>query len=222
MPPQVVFRPKAQPSVAPGLRSRKKTKTRLTIEDAALALFDEQGYESTTVEEIAERAEVSTTTFFRYFPSKAEVLLSDHGQQLPALHQAILDRPMTESDLVAVQHAVQQEWVTAIDTARTARKSQMIATTPVLQGLSYQRGLRWFAVVNDALARRRGLEVPDERCTLAARVMLGVLGCAVEGWIAGRCRGDLAEAVDQRFDQMTELGREWSQPRTSEEEMTDV
>src|SRR6516164_1432257 len=110
IPAQVVFR-QQELEATDGRRSRKKRQTRLAIEDAALSLFVEQGFEATTVEEITERADVSTTTFFRYFPSKAEVLLSDHGQQLPALHQAILDRPATEGDLVAVRRAVQEEWV---------------------------------------------------------------------------------------------------------------
>ena len=85
-----------------GLRERKKVKTRLAIEDAALALFEERGYEATTVDEIADRAEVSTTTFFRYFPTKADVLLGDHGIQLPAIRQTIVDRPASENDLVAI------------------------------------------------------------------------------------------------------------------------
>src|SRR5262245_66130593 len=101
IPAQVVaFRQTVDDPKPEGLRARKKAKTRLAIEDAALALFDEQGYEATTVEEIAARAEVSTTTFFRYFPSKAEVLLDDHAQRLPALHEAILERPVGEHDLV--------------------------------------------------------------------------------------------------------------------------
>jgi AcrR family transcriptional regulator len=208
IPAQVVFRQEA--GRAHGLRSRKKVKTRLAIEDTALALFEEQGYDVTTVEEIADRAEVSTTTFFRYFPTKAEVLLSDHGQQLPALHRAILERPPAESDLVAVRRAVQQEWVAAIDPARTARKARMVATSPVLRGLSYERGLRWLGSITDALAQRRGLDSPDARCSLAARVVLSVLASAVEGWMAGGCLGDLAEAVEHAFDLMTELGGEWS------------
>ena len=215
IPAEVVFRP-VETGDAPdhgpvdGLRSRKKTRTRLAIEDAALELFDEQGYEATTVEEIAARADVSTTTFFRYFPTKAEVLLSDHGQQLPALHQAILERPLDETDLVAVRRAVQQEWVAAIDSQRTARKAQVVATSPMVQGLSYQRGVRWLGVITDALARRRNLDGPDERCSLAARVTLGVLGSAVEGWIENGCRGDLAAAVEHGFDLMTELCGDWS------------
>ena len=94
-----------------GLRERKKVKTRLAIEDAALGLFEERGYETTTVDEIAARAEISTTTFFRYFPTKADVLLGDHGIQLPAIRQAIVDRPAPESDLVAIWRAIQAEWV---------------------------------------------------------------------------------------------------------------
>jgi len=211
IPAQVVFRQELEQT--DGLRSRKKVKTRLAIEDAALALFEEQGYDATTVEEIADRAEVSTTTFFRYFPSKAEVILSDHGQQLPALHQAILERPLAESDLVAVRRALLREWVAAIDPERTARKAQTTATSHMLRGLSYDRGLRWLAAITDALARRRGLDAPDARCSLAARVALSVLASAVEGWIAGGCLGDLAEAVEHGFDLMTELCRQWSKSK---------
>jgi AcrR family transcriptional regulator len=209
IPAEVVFRQGLEPSAGHGLRSRKKARTRVAIEDAALELCEARGYDATTVEEIAARAEVSTTTFFRYFPTKAEVVLSDHGEQLPALYDAIVDRPPSESDLVAVQRAVQQEWVAAIDAKRTARKAQVVATTPVLQGLSYQRGVRWLEVIADALARRRGLAAPDERCALATRVTLGVLAAAVEGWIAGGCRGDLDAAVERSFRAMTDLCGQW-------------
>ena len=204
---QVAFREDAGP--VEGLRSRKKIKTRLAIEDAALQLFDQQGYDTTTVEQISERAEVSTTTFFRYFPTKAEVVLSDQGQQLPALHQAILERPLGESDLVACHRAIHAAWVVEIDPERTARKAAAVAASPVLQGLSYQNGLRWMETVPDALAVRRGLARPDERCLLAARVVLGVLASGLEGWMANGCVGDLADAVDRRFELMTELCDEW-------------
>ena len=54
----------------PGLRERKKIKLRRAIQTAALRLFETQGYEHTTVEQIAEAAETSTTTFYRYFPPR--------------------------------------------------------------------------------------------------------------------------------------------------------
>ena len=207
---QVAFREEAGP--VDGLRSRKKIKTRLAIEDAALELFGEQGYDTTTVEQISARAEVSTTTFFRYFPTKAEVVLSDQGQQLPALHQAILERPQRESDLVACHRAIHAAWVVEIDAERTARKAGAVAASPVLQGLSYQNGRRWMETIPDALALRRGLAGPDDRCLLTARVVLGVLASGLEAWMATGCVGDLADAVDRRFELMTELCDEWKAP----------
>lgn len=196
-----------------GLRSLKKTKTRRAIEDASLRLFEAQGYEETTVEEIAAVAEISTTTFFRYFPSKTDVVLSDHGQQLPALHRAILERPADEPELVAIRQAVLREWVQVIDPARTAARARIIATSPLLQGLSYQRGGRWLEVIADALARRRGLAEPDERSLMVARVALAVLATTIERWIADGCRGDVVVAVKDGFDLMTTLCAEWAAPR---------
>jgi AcrR family transcriptional regulator len=61
----------------PGLRERKKAKTRAAIQEHALRLFRAQGYEATTVEQIAEAAEVSPSTFFRYFPTKEDVVAYD-------------------------------------------------------------------------------------------------------------------------------------------------
>ena len=120
-----------------GLRQRKKVKSAVAIEDAAVALFESKGYEATTVEEIAEQAEVSPTTFFRYFPTKADVLLSDHGERLPALFEAIAARPTKENDLVAVRRALQREWVAAIDPDLTAQKAKIVATSDLLRGMSF-------------------------------------------------------------------------------------
>jgi AcrR family transcriptional regulator len=188
--------------VEQGLRERKKIRTRVAIEDAALTLFEQHGYEATTVEDIAALAEVSTTTFFRYFPSKAEVLVSEHGQQLPALQRAIVERPSNESDLDALRHAVQEEWVAAVDPVRTARKARIVATSDVLRGVSFHRGHQWLRVVIDSLAERHGFEPGDERCSLAARVGLEALASAVDRWIADECDGELRDYVNTSFERM--------------------
>ncbi len=208
-PAQVVFRP--GPAPADGLRSRKKAQTRHAIADAALDLFAEQGYEATTVDEIAAHAEVSATTFFRYFRSKSDVILSDHGERLPALQQAIIERPRSENDLEAVRRAVQQEWIAAIDPRRTMRYTQAIATSPVLRGMSLDIGRTWQAAVTDALARRRGLDLPDDSCLLAATILLAAFGTAIESWLREGSHGELATAVDHGFDLMNGLCAEWSE-----------
>ena len=81
-------------------RIRKKQATRLALEEAALRLFAEQGYEQTTVEEIAEAAGVAVRTFFRYFASKQHVLFGEVAQgRIDALRTRLWARPPGEAPL---------------------------------------------------------------------------------------------------------------------------
>jgi AcrR family transcriptional regulator len=82
----------------PGLRERKKARTQATIQATALKLFGQKGYDETTIDEIAEAAEVSPSTFFRYFPTKEDVVLFDLNDEL--IIEAFRAQP---SELTAVQ-----------------------------------------------------------------------------------------------------------------------
>src|ERR1700674_3018892 len=148
--------------VTEGLRWRKKEKTRRAIQDAALDLFAERGFEETTVDEIADRAEVSKGTFFRYFGSKGEVIFRSDGYQEEeeSLRQAIAARPGSEHDLDAVRRAIREEWVPTLDPQRVARQTRAASTSPLLRGLSFDLGVRWQTVISAALAERRGLDGP--------------------------------------------------------------
>jgi AcrR family transcriptional regulator len=77
----------------PGLRERKKQRTRETILSAALGLFAERGYNHTTLEDIAEAAEVSTGTLFAYFPSKEDILFPEERQFYEQLNERLEQRP---------------------------------------------------------------------------------------------------------------------------------
>ena len=78
-----------------GLRERKKQKTREAIQREAMRLFQEQGYEATTIEQIAEAVEISPSTFFNYFPSKEDVVFTDPYD--PLFISTFLERPGEES-----------------------------------------------------------------------------------------------------------------------------
>ena len=87
-----------------GLRERKKARTRAAIREHALRLFRENGYQRTTVEQIAAAAEVSPSTFFRYFPTKEEVVLQDDMDT--RMIEALERQPADLSPLSAVRAAV--------------------------------------------------------------------------------------------------------------------
>jgi AcrR family transcriptional regulator len=89
-----------------GLRERKKARTRAAIQRHALRLFREQGYDETTVSQIAEAAEVSESTFFRYFPNKEDVVLWDEFD--PRVADVFLSQPPGTKPITAVRTAVRQ------------------------------------------------------------------------------------------------------------------
>jgi AcrR family transcriptional regulator len=188
-----------QAELLDGLRSRKKARTRQSIEEIAFALFEEQGYEATTVEQISERAEISHTTFFRYFPSKADLVVSRENARLPILQQAIVERPTDENDLLAVRRAIEQVWLPTIDRDLTLSTSQAIHSSPTLRGLYEEITRGWINAIAEALAARRGLGPRDETCHVVARVAMGIFGATSERWIANRCRDDLGEALRRNF-----------------------
>jgi AcrR family transcriptional regulator len=87
----------------PGLRERKKQRTRETIARAGHQLFAERGYHATTLPDIAAAADVSTRTIFAYFPSKEDILFSDFALMKDALAQALAERPDGKDTLETVR-----------------------------------------------------------------------------------------------------------------------
>jgi AcrR family transcriptional regulator len=193
-----------------GLRSRKKAKTRMMIEDAALKLFAEQGYEATTVEQIAAEVEISTTTFFRYFPSKADVVLCHQDANMPQLREAILQFPKGTSDLSAVQHAINLVWVPNADPVHSQRAGLAVATSPSLRGLYNDMSRNWLEGIAEALAERRGLSEPDEQATITARVALGVFNEAVRAWGNDGYKAPVGTMVDRAFATLRGLAATWT------------
>src|SRR5215831_3477438 len=91
-----------------GLRERKKARTRAAIREHALRLFREQGYQRTTVEQIAAAAEVSPSTFFRYFPTKEDLILQDDMDT--RMVEAFERQPAGLGPIPAVRAALREAW----------------------------------------------------------------------------------------------------------------
>ena len=103
---------------APGRREENKQRTRSALEDAAARLFEEQGFEATTVRDIAAAAGVGERTFFRYFPSKEDLVLQQVRDLIPGLMQCVRDRPRAEPPLAALREGM-VDWLTATGSAPT-------------------------------------------------------------------------------------------------------
>jgi AcrR family transcriptional regulator len=181
------------------LRSRKKERTRAAINDAALELFIEKGFEATTVDEIAERAEVSKATFFRYFATKAEVIFAVDAPHHDALFAAIVGRPAVEDDLTAVRRALVDTWIGQLDIGHAVRQGKAAATSPLLRGLSYDLNMRWQGIVSSALAERRQLAEVDQRCRLVAGLVFAVFSNAYNDWLSAGGTDDFSAVVEHAF-----------------------
>jgi AcrR family transcriptional regulator len=195
---------------ATGLRIRKKQKTRLAIYDAALELFAQQGFDATTVEQIVQRAEVSTATFFRYFPTKGDVVYNSGGFDIELLEQAIIGRPAGEDDLTAIRRAVVDRWVPALDLERVARQVRAAAKSPMLRGMTTELSAQWQGVITSALQIRRGGEGADPVCRITVFVAFAVISSASNSWMEEGFRTEFADEVDQEFDRLAQLCANWS------------
>lgn len=120
----------------PGLRERKKLRTRHALIAGALRLFLEKGYEQTTVSEIAMAADVSTRTFFSYFASKEEVVLCNARESLDHILRTFAERRPGESPADLLSRAVEMIFDVLADTERgweIAEVNRLIMTVPSLR-----------------------------------------------------------------------------------------
>jgi AcrR family transcriptional regulator len=189
--------PPDQESAAParlGLRERKKARTRTAIREHALRLFREQGYDATTVEQIAEAAEVSPSTFFRYFPTKEDVVLQDDMDQLWA--EAVKAQPAELSPVAALRAAVPAAFagLRPEQLAMLKESTELAMSVPAVRARALDEFGRTITVIAGAVAERAGREPSDPAVLTFAGAVVGI---AMTSWFA---TGDL-EDMFTRFDQ---------------------
>ena len=158
-----------------GLRERKKVQTRLDIEREAFRLFDRQGYANTTVEQIAEAANVSPRTFYRYFGVKEALLLSDDYIEpiIEAFANAPADLPIVE----AYRHGAATLYASLSPEQREAAvaRERMLYQVPEARGVLYSAYIRLIDLITDALTRRPDAPAGELERRVIAGAIVGVL-----------------------------------------------
>jgi AcrR family transcriptional regulator len=201
-------------SAALGLRERKKQRTRATLIDAAIELCERQGFEQTTVEQIAAIADVSPRTFSRYFATKEAVCLAlaDDAIEVAAVELARLPENMNHLE------ALYQAWVTMYRNTKSAGIGELTAPRLLctLRIITSSPTLRQAVAefrphaVNVEMARRMGVDFTDRRLQLVADVWAAISMTAVgdlgreTGW-HGVDIDDAVDRIDATFAQFTGL-----------------
>ncbi|GGZ18197.1 TetR family transcriptional regulator [Streptomyces inusitatus] len=180
-----------------GLRERKKLKTRIAIRRATHRLVAEQGYEATTVEQIAEAAEVSPSTVFRYFPTKEDIVLS--GGLHPSLETELRARPPAEDPLDSLRLVITTGLAafTPEERAEAVLRTRLMVEVPAIRA----RMTESIALTSDllvrALADRTGRPHGDLDVRVFTAAVLGALREVMLYWAARDHQDDLAELVDR-------------------------
>ena len=181
---------------------RDGEKVRRRLQDAALALYQERGYDRTTAAEIAEKAGVTGRTFFRHFADKREVLFGGEAEFAEALTSAVLTAPAHFGPWETLLHAFRSlEPVFVENRSFSAPRQLVIAANPALQERAQSKSRANTAAVASALNQRG---VPDRLASLAAQVGTAALNCAVMSWLESGS-DDLDRYVVQAFEEVRGL-----------------
>ncbi|MFF4764815.1 TetR/AcrR family transcriptional regulator [Streptomyces sp. NPDC001292] len=183
-----------------------KSSARIRLTDAAFALFDERGYEQTTVDDIAERAGVGRTTFFRHYRSKEAVIFPDHDRLL----EQIKDRLATSSHstaLVAVSDAVRLVLLHYIDEGDLARRRYgLTSKVPALRDREIASVARYQRLFREFIAEWMG--DPTASASLRAELMAASVVAAhnhvLRRWLRGESSDPVAE-VDEAMHEVLAL-----------------
>jgi AcrR family transcriptional regulator len=182
-----------------GLRERRRMRTMGAIQQAALRLFAEQGFERTTVEQIAAAADISPATFFRYYPAKEAVVRSDEFDLLIA--RGLAERPPEEGLYEAVRASVRAV-LPYIERAREAvlERYRLVVSSPGLRAqlVDAQRAnTDWLAA---ALASRLGRNPADLQVRVIAAAIVAASFEAMAIWADSDGRLDLGQLLDGALD----------------------
>jgi AcrR family transcriptional regulator len=163
------------PARPEGLRERKKARTRAAIRQHALRLFAEQGYSATTVEQIADAAEVSPATFFRYFPTKEDVVLQDDFDLIALAEMEAQPPEVGPIAAFRAAAAAARQQLSPEDAEVFAATTYLTLSVPEIRARAVDELVRTTDQISAAIARRLGVSPHDFEVRNMAGAILGVI-----------------------------------------------
>lgn len=155
-----------------GRRERKKAATRTAIADAALRLFLERGYDQVGVKDIAEEADVSTTTLFKHFPGKEALVFDKDSDVEAAMLDAVRERPPGQSIPAALRELSLWGYGSEAGDIELRRFRELVESTPALRNYHRRMVMRHERSVAHAIAEDQGLPADDPTCAALAHFAL--------------------------------------------------
>ncbi|MEU1312122.1 TetR family transcriptional regulator [Streptomyces cinnamoneus] len=195
--------PAAQPGPRLGLRERKKIQTRRAIRSAAYRLFAAHGYDATSVDRIAEAADVSPSTVFRYFPTKEDIVLTDEYD--PAMEAAIRARPADEPVPEAIRQGLRDAMrhILRTDDAELRQRARLVHDVPALRGRSAEGMAQSTRSLSTVLAERTGRSPDDLELRVAVAAVLAAMLEAMMVWVDQGQDEELLPLLDRTLGVLT-------------------
>ncbi len=183
-----------------GLRERKKIKTREAIRAATYALIREQGYDATTIEQIADRAEVSPSTVFRYFPTKEDIVLTDEYD--PLMLEELRARPADEPWMDSLRHVLRMslDAMMAEDPEAVRMRAHLGIHVPAVRSRMVESMSETGRMLRGALAERTGLDPDSLDVRVYAMSLTGGLMEVYMHWAETGFQGELSDLIDRALD----------------------
>jgi AcrR family transcriptional regulator len=183
-----------------GLRERKKIKTRQAIRGATYALIEEQGYDATTIEQIADRAEVSPSTVFRYFPAKEDIVLTDEYDAI--MLEELRARPADEPWMDSLRHVMHRAYALAADEEPeiTRLRTRLGVEVPAVRSRMMESMSATGRLIRQAIADRTGLDQDSLEVRVYAMSLIGGLMEASLYWAGHGHHDELHDLVDRALD----------------------
>lgn len=188
-----------------GLRERKKLERRRRIEEAAIELFGHHGFDGTTIEDIAARADISPRTFFYYFATKEDVALADYSARLGRIIDEFRGRPAGEPAWASLRAA----FVVVAEDYEAEREGLIVrfgimAATPSVYARSLQLQAGWEDSLAEALVERSPAGTDDIGPRLLASAALACMRSSLRHWLLTDRQTPLPELVQACFDRLSD------------------